>query len=120
MARVSLASASIHNVDRDVGTDLTAIAGDTIVTGADNGLIIPYTPSRLLVLRNETAGSAVVTIKTANPAGAAAVNLTVADKSVTVGIGLTLLYPASAIFRQVGEVVWLDCDVAIEVAAVLP
>ena len=116
MARTNLSSGAIHKLDRSVGTDITTLTGDTIVIGPDNGLIVLYRPGNVLVFNNGTVNPATVTLKTANPNTAGAVGLIVADKTVSVPNGETLIYPVSAIFRQADNVVYVDCDEAIDVA----
>jgi hypothetical protein len=118
MAYVALTDESKHTLSRETGLELTNANGDTIVTGAGNGLEIAYGLKNVLVLRNATGNPATVTIKVVQPAIAAEVGLTVADKELAVADGELVLLPLAAIYRQVSDVVRVECDEAIDVALI--
>lgn len=109
MARATIVSVAIS----DNGYNLTDSAGfATLGTGAGNGVAFTYAAKDVVVLKNDTGGTAVFTLKVPSPAAYTLKGLTVPDESVSVANGKTYLYPLSSIFKQSDDSVYIDCDVA--------
>lgn len=109
MARATIVSVSIS----DNGYNLTDSSGfATLGTGAGNGVSFAYDAHDVVVLKNDSGGAAVYTIKVPTPEAFSAKGLTIPDETVTVATGKTWLYPLSSIFKQSDDNVYIDCDVA--------
>lgn len=100
------------------GLNISDAALTVMATGANNGVEIPYRAGDVLVLNNVTAGAAVYTIKTAQPAIYSVQGLTVPDKAVTVAASKIWLVPLDVIWRQVDSDVYVDCDVAAKIGVI--
>lgn len=94
------------------GLNLTDATFATLATGAGNGVEIPYREADVIVLRNDTGGSAVYTIKVRQPSQYSGQGITVPDKTVTVATGKIWLYLTDPIFKQTDSDLYIDCDVA--------
>jgi hypothetical protein len=116
MARVDIAAQAVT----DAGLNITDMTVTTMATGATNGVMVPYTPGTKLLLRNQTAGAAVYTIKVPTPTVFSAHSITVPDKTVTVAAGKDVIHKLEAVFRQSDDKVYVDCDVAARIAAIIP
>ena len=116
MARVALSS-GIQTIPA-TGLNLTDMTTDNMATGAGNGVEVPYQQGTYLLLRNDTAGSAAYTIKVPTPAGMSARGITVPDVTVNVSASKDVLYPVDALFRQAGDLVYVDCDVAANIGCI--
>lgn len=109
MARTNISAVSIP----DTGYNLTDSAGfSTLGVGASNGVTFNYDPAHLVVLKNDSGSSATYTFKVPTPAQFSGQGITIADVTVAVATGKTVLYPLSAIFQQSDGLVYLDCSVA--------
>jgi len=116
MARVALSS-GVRTVPA-TGLNLTDMTTQTMVAGADNGVEVPYQQGTYLLLRNDTAGAAAYTIKVPTPAGMSARGITVPDVTVNVAVAKDMLYPVDALFRQSGDLVYVDCEQAAKIACI--
>lgn len=101
----------------DAGYDLIGSSDfTTLVAGAGNGVEFTYDPSYLVVLKNTVASTADFTFKVPAPAEYSGKGATVGDVTVQLADGSTTpqhwLYELSAIFRQTGGTVIIECDVA--------
>lgn len=101
----------------DTGLNLTDASFSTLSTGATNGVEIPYREADLIVLKNDTGGAAVFTLKVKQPAQYSGQSITVPDKTVSVATGKTHVYPTATIFKQTDGDIYIDCDVAGKVLA---
>lgn len=113
MARVPITRTAVP----DTGLNLTDATFATLATGANNGVEVPFREADLIVLKNDTGGAAVFTIKVPQPAQFAGQGVTIPDKTVNVATGKTLLYPSAQVFRQPAGAIYIDCDVAGKVLA---
>lgn len=97
----------------DTGYNLTDSADfATLSTGSGNGVQFTYNPANRLVLKNDTGGAAVFTIKVPTPGQYSGQGATIPDVTKSVATGKTVLYPLSAIFKQSDGRVYIECDVA--------
>lgn len=117
MARVALATANQHTI-AVTGTNLTDAAVATMVSGANNGVEIPYDPTGEILLRNDSGASRQYTIKLSTKADLTAMGLTTPDLPVTVANNKDWLVPMNGAFKQTGSVVYVDCDGAGKIALV--
>lgn len=109
-------------------TDLTKTgynltdSGDftTLSTGAGNGITVLFDPRDILILRNDTGGPAVFTLKTAGEDKYSDKGITVPDDTVTVADGKDWVYQLTSIFKQSDGKVYIDCDVAGKVLILSP
>ncbi len=108
MARTTIARTTVTAT----GFNLTDATFTTMATGAGNGIEVPYHAGDLIVLRNDTGGAAVYTIKTAQPASYSGWGLTVTDLTVTVAAGKIWVIEPTAIWKQSDSDLYIDCDVA--------
>lgn len=83
----------------------------TLSTGDGNGVSFAYNSNDLLVLKNDTGGGAVFTIKVPTPTDYSS-RVTVNDESVSVAAAKTYLYKLTPIFKQSDGDVYVDCDIA--------
>ena len=116
MARVALTE-GIQTIPA-TGLNVTDMTVQTLSTGAGNGVEVPYQQATYLLLRNDTDGAAAFTLKVPTSTGMSARGITVPDVTVNVADGKDVLYPVDAIFRQSGDELYVDCDVAGKVACI--
>jgi hypothetical protein len=92
----------------------------TLVAGAGNGVTFTYNPTDLIIMKNDTGGAGVFTIKTPTPAAYSGI-VTVGDETVSVANGKTYMYPILAIFKNTSTgKITIECDVAGKVLVVRP
>lgn len=108
MARVAASRTAFP----DTGINLTDASFTTLATGANNGVEVPLFDPDILVLKNDTGGAAVFTVKVPQPSEFSEQSITVPDKTYSVATGKTYLIPANLIYRQSDGDVYIDCDVA--------
>lgn len=102
------------------GYNLTDSAGfSTLATGADNGVTFTFDPTDVLILKNDTGGAAVFTIKVPTPGDYSGIT-TVADETVSVATAKTWVYQLTKVFKQDDGKVYVDCDVAGKVLVLSP
>lgn len=111
MARATLTKTSIPALTSN-GLNLTDTTYTTLATGAGNGISFAYDPSDLIVLKNDTGGSAAYTIKVVQSAALTAVGVTIGDVTITVATAKSHAFRLSDIFKQSGDLAFIDCDVA--------
>ena len=97
--------------------NLTDATFTTLSTGAGNGIEVPYRAGDVLILKNDSGGPAVFTVKVRQPAEFTALGITVPDETFTVADGKTHIVPLAAVFRQTDSDIYVDCDVAGKVIA---
>lgn len=98
------------------GYNLTDSADfDTLATGANNGVEVPYRAGDILILKNDTGGPAEFTVKVRQPQDFTALGVTVPDDTFTVADGDTHIIPLAAVYKQTDSDIYVDCDVAGEV-----
>ncbi len=121
MARTALLAANIHAM-AVTGLNVTAgtLTVQTMVLGDNNGVEIPYSPKRLILLRNDSGASATYTFKVKQPAEYTAIGSTIPDMTVTVVDDADWLVPINGLFNQSGDEVYVDCSVAGKIAAIDP
>ena len=112
MARAEIARTEVP-ID---GVDLIALTYETMATGDGNGVECPYRPGDLIVMYNTTASPATYTVKVAQPSTFSTYELTVPDLDVAVADGELMIVPVAAIFRQTDGNLYVDCDVAADIA----
>lgn len=100
----------------DTGLNLTDASFATLGTGSGNGIEVPFRESDLLVLKNDTGGAAVFTLKVPQPTKFSNQSITVPDKTVSIATGKTWVYPTAVLYRQSDGDIYIDCDVAGKVA----
>lgn len=113
MARVPITRTAVP----DTGLNLTDASFATLATGANNGVEVPYREADLLVLKNDTGGAAVFTLKVPQPAQYVGQGVTIPDKTVSVATAKQVLYPTAIVFKQPDGDIYIDCDVAGKVLA---
>lgn len=101
----------------DTGLNLTDATFATLSTGSGNGVEVPFREADLIVLKNDTGGAAVFTIKVPQPSQYAGQSITVPDKTVNVATGKSIVYPTAILYRQTDGDIYIDCDVAGKVIA---
>ena len=84
---------------------------DTLSTGAGNGVSFAYSTNDTLVLKNDTGGDAIFTIKVPSPTNYSA-RVTIPDDTVTVVTAKEWLYKVTPIFKQTDGNIYIECDVA--------
>lgn len=92
--------------------NLTDATFATLSTGAGNGIEVPFRPGDVLVLKNDSGGAAVFTVKVRQPAEFTAIGVTVPDETFSVANNKTHLVPLTTVFKQTDSDVYVDCDVA--------
>ncbi len=109
MSRATITAVAIT----DTGYNLTDSAGfTTMSTGAGNGVAFAQSGSDRIILKNDTGGAAVFTVKVPTPSGYTALGLTIPDMTVTVANGKTWVLEPHSLFRQSDGAIYIDCDVA--------
>jgi hypothetical protein len=108
MTRVAIARTALPAT----GLNITDAAYQTMTGGANNGVTIPTIPGDVVILRNDTAGVATYTVKTAQPAGFSAQGITATDATVIVAAAKQWIYEPTALQKQADGMVYVDCDVA--------
>lgn len=94
------------------GLNLTDATFSTLATGAGNGIEVPFRLGDVLVLKNDTGGAAVFTVKVKQPADFVAQSITVPDKTFSVANNKTYMIPLATVFKQTDSDLYVDCDVA--------
>lgn len=108
MAAVTITPTTITN-----GYNLTDSADfSTLVAGAGNGVTFSYTKPGLIVLKNDTGGAAVFTIKSRTVTELSEAGLTTPDSTVNVANNKTYVLPVEAIYNGAGNKITIECDVA--------
>jgi hypothetical protein len=103
------------------GYNLTDSAGFTALSaGAGNGITVIFDPQDILILKNDTGGIAVFTLKVPGETKYSDKSATVPDVTVTVASGKTWVYQLTNIFKQTDGKVHIDCDVAGKVLVLSP
>lgn len=87
----------------------------TLVSGAGNGVTFGFSSSDIVVLKNDTAGSAVYTFKVRVPTEWSTYGVTATDPTITVAAGKTVLVKLADIFKDSSGNVTIECDVAAKV-----
>lgn len=85
---------------------------ETLSTGAGNGIEVPYREGDVLVLQNDTGGSATFTVKVRQPQQYSALGIIVPDDTFVVADGKTVIVPLSSVYKQTDGNIYVDCDVA--------
>jgi len=114
MASVLITAVALpHN---QAGYNLTDSADfSTLVAGAGNGVRFAWTDSLLVVLKNDTAGAAVFTLKLPVPAAISAYGGTITNPTNSVAAAKTELMRLDSQFRDANAEVTIECDVAAKV-----
>jgi len=94
------------------GLNLTDASFSTLSTGAGNGIEVPYREGDVLILKNDTGGAAVFTVKVRQPQAFTNLGITVPDETLTVANGKTYIVPLSPVFKQTDGDIYVDCGVA--------
>jgi len=117
MARTSIAATDLSKTGYNLSdsTDFT-----TLSSGSGNGITVNFDPDDILVLKNDTGGSAVFTLKVPGESKYSDKGITVPDETVTVADGKTWIYQVTGIFKQSDGKVYIDCDVAGKVLILSP
>jgi hypothetical protein len=92
----------------------------TLSTGDGNGITVGFDPRDVLVLRNDTGGPAVFTLKVPGEDKYSDKGITVPDEEVTVASGEDWVYQLTSVFKQGDGKVYIDCDVAGKVLVLSP
>ncbi|MCL4295670.1 MAG: hypothetical protein KJ077_08080 [Anaerolineae bacterium] len=116
MARSNISAQAVG----DAGLNITDMTMTTMSAGANNGVMVPYSPANKLLLRNGTGGDAVYTIKVPTPGAYSGKGVTIPDVTVTLATGKDMIYKLSPLFKQSDDKVYVDCDVAAKIAAITP
>lgn len=116
MARSTITPAALTKT----GYNVTDASFTTMGTGANNGVQFALDPDDIVILRNDTAGAAVYTVKVPGETKYSEKGATVPDVPVTVAAGKIWLYPLSKIFQQSDGRAYIDCDVAGKILVVSP
>jgi len=94
------------------GLNLTDATYTTLSTGAGNGVEVPYREGDVLILRNDTAGAAVYTVKVVQPSAYSGQGLTIPDETFSVAAAKSWAIALETIYKQTDGDVYVDCDVA--------
>ena len=110
MAAVALTAVSVPKT----GYNLTDSAGfTTLVAGSGNGASFDYQSNRVLILKNDTGGAAVFTVKITQPAAYTALGITIPSPTITVATGKTWLVTPDQLMAPSGlSTITIECDVA--------
>lgn len=103
------------SVSRDEsGYNLTDSADfDTLTAGAGNGIKwAAVLGTDLVVLKNDTAGAGVFTLKMVQAPAYSGFSVTIPDVTVSVAAGKTVLMRLSDIFKDSDGYVTIECDIA--------
>ena len=92
---------------------------DELATGSGNGAEVPYRTGDILVLRNGTGSPATFTIDIPQPSDYSGKGVVIPDIEVAVADGKDYLYPVSSIMKQTDGDIYIDCDVAGEILALV-
>lgn len=109
MARTAIAPVDLTKTGYNLidSTDFT-----TLSTGDSNGIMVQFDPSDILILKNDTGGPAVFTLKVPGENKYSDKGIAVPDQTVTVADGKTWIYQLTGVFKQSDGKVYVDCDVA--------
>jgi hypothetical protein len=109
MARTAITATDLTKT----GYNLTDSTGFTTLTaGSGNGITVTFDPDDILILKNDTGGSAVFTLKVPGESKYSDKGVTVPDQTVTVANGKTWIYQLTGIFKWGDGKIYIDCDVA--------
>lgn len=113
MARAALSATTITAITSN-GYNLTDSSDfTTLSTGSGNGVEFTYDANDVLVLKNDTGGTATFTFVIATPSGVSAVGGSITSPTVEVADGKTHVMPSlPTVFKQADGKVYVDCDVA--------
>jgi len=121
MATQSVTKTAIpHNA---TGLNLTDATFQTMTTGSGNGSIWTHSDDDIVVLKNDTGGTATFTLKLSSTAKTPATNYgsTVADPTVSVADGKTkLIRMDSSSFRDASGNATVECNVAGKIIVLSP
>jgi hypothetical protein len=92
----------------------------TLGVGSGNGITVTFDPDDILILKNDTGGSAVFTLKVPGETKYSDKGITVPDETVTVANGKSWVYQLTGIYKQSDGKVYIDCDVAGKVLVLSP
>lgn len=117
-------AASISRIalaETNAGYNLTDSADfNTLVAGAGNGVTFDYGANDVVVLKNDTAGAAVFTLKIVVVAGYTSYGAGVTNPTRSVAAGKTYLMRLDANFKDASNKVTIECDIAGKVLVVEP
>lgn len=117
MARTAITPTDLTKTGYNL-TDSTGFT--TLSAGAGNGITVMFDPKDILVLKNDTGGPAVFTLKVPGETKYSDKSTVVPDVTVTVANGKTWVYQLTNIFKQADGLVYIDCDVAGKVLVLSP
>lgn len=119
MAAVDIDAVAIPH--DSVGYNLTDSAGfTTLVAGSGNGVTFDFADDDLVVLKNDTGGSATFTLKAVLQSAYTAYGVTVTNPTKVVATGKTFLLRLSNVFKGTGNKVTIECSVAGKVLVLTP
>ncbi len=109
MARTAITATDLTKTGYNL-TDSTGFT--TLSAGSGNGITVTFDANDVLILKNDTGGAAVFTLKVPGETKYADKGITVPDETVPVANGKTWIYQLTGIFKQSDGKVYIDCDVA--------
>ena len=92
----------------------------TLVAGAGNGVEFTFNTRGIIILKNDSGGAAVFTIKAPGEAKFSDKGITVPDATVSVANNKSYVYQPTTVFKQSDSKVYIECDVAGKVLALSP
>jgi hypothetical protein len=112
MARTALTKTALPAFGSD-GLDLTNASFTTLSTGSGNGKTWDFDATDIIILKNDTGGSATFTFILNPLSSVTALGATVTDPVVVVANGVTRILQVNSLFQQGSDSkVYVDCDVA--------
>jgi len=118
MARVALTKITPTALTSNA-TNITDAAETTMATGAGNGVTFAYDKKDLIILNNPTGGNAIYSFIIYDAAGVSAAGGSITDTTITVATTKKhILSELPIIFQQADNLVYVDCDVAGEIAVI--
>lgn len=118
MARNALTKTTLPTISSG-GLNYTDMTFTTMTLGADNGVYFDFDAADLIVLNNTTGGAAEYTLILNPPASITNIGGSVTDPTVTVAAGKAHFIRPTDILRQTTDGdVYIDCDVAGEIAVI--
>ena len=94
------------------GLNITDATYSTLTSGGSNGVKFTAPASGLVLLKNDTGGSAVFTVNMSTPTSISAYSGSVTSPTITVATGKTYLLRLSEIFKDSSGQITITCDVA--------
>lgn len=89
----------------------------TMTTGAGNGSVISADNVGFFIVRNDTVGSASVTMKIKQDSIYSQRSITVPDQTITVAASDIKIWPSSSAYSSAGTIT-IECDAAVKLMAV--